>query len=592
MSRRWSLVAVVTVGAALPWYSLRLAPVLTVGNAKVNILDALVMVAVLLAVPQIVRSICRRDPPILWTCAFMLGTVIPFIIGVRDPQASFFAIREARGLAFYAITLAFAVGCYRAKHFRLFADAYVLGALIAVFAVFLHTNWRIPVPGYPDQFMFVVGGPGTVAAVIYLEWTTPVVAFMLGLVEFMMAGSARAMAGWGAAAVMFAWYVLAASERFAQILLIIAAVAALAVPTGRSRRARRLGAAGVILAAAFLLGVAALRSPSLRTWTHLTAIRWSVAFSDGSLSYRIRESIAGLRLAAHNPLIGVGLGTAIPIAPPAGPVEPWHYLSTGYAYLLVRTGVLGFLLYSSMVGTALTFGWRYREVEPPCAWPMRNVGIAGMLILLTANVLHPVVDIPESVIAFGLFFGMLVSPPAGAGRRIPEGALADTPLPSHRGTGVRVLRRAIPLVLVAFAVVATVQVRSAMRDTALLRRAQQQIADIFKDVIALNAGAARPAEGDQTGVEVVFSRDSPDLAEFVNRGAGWQPMHPSGNFTLRLPDGVVVSTWVGKNVMRAWKRWEPSGSHVLIVPCIVTLTSRSGAHADVHVETDGRVWYR
>src|SRR5690348_13278860 len=110
MSRRWSLVAVVALGAALPWYSLRLAPVLTVGNAKVNLLDALVMVAVLLAVPQIVRSICRRDPPILWTCAFMLGTVIPSIIGVRDPQASFFAIRGARGLAFYAITLAFAAG--------------------------------------------------------------------------------------------------------------------------------------------------------------------------------------------------------------------------------------------------------------------------------------------------------------------------------------------------------------------------------------------------------------------------------------------------------------------------------------------------
>ena len=154
------------------------------------------------------------------------------------------------------------------------------------------------------------------------------------------------------------------------------------------------------------------------------------------------------------------------------------------------------------------------------------------------------------------------------------------------------MRLLIPLALVVFTVVATVQVRSAMRDTALLRRAQQQIADIFEDVIARNAGAPPPAEGNQTGVEVVFSRDSPDLAEYVNRGAGWQPMHPSGNFTLRLPDGVVVSTWVGKNVMRAWKRWEPSGSHVLIVPCIVTLTSRSGAHVDVHVETDGRVWYR
>ncbi len=203
------------VGAMIPWYALQLFPLFTVGTAKVNLLDALAACAVLLAFPAIVRSLRDGDREVLLVCSFIAYMVIPFTIGLHDPGGQFKAIREARAIAFYALALAFVTGRYQPVDFRKFGAAYVAGTTIAVTAVFLHVFTHVALPGYPA---------GAVRGVRYLEWTVPVVGFVLSLAGALTARSRAAQLPWIGSSIFIAWYALATAERFIQFLTVSIAV--------------------------------------------------------------------------------------------------------------------------------------------------------------------------------------------------------------------------------------------------------------------------------------------------------------------------------------------------------------------------------
>lgn len=410
--RHGSLLATLLVGAMIPWYTLHLFPAITVGAAKVNLLDVLAACAVLVAIPTIVRRLLGGPRTVLWVAAFIAYMLIPLIAGLRDPHARFLAVRESRALAFYLLALVFASGGYQPRDFRAFAAAYVIGTVAAIAAVFAHLLGFIALPGYPPQA--VAGRAYTWWSVRYLEWTVMVTAFLLSLATAMTTSSRPARLWWGAASAAIAWYVLATSERFLQFLAVATGMVVISLPVFGGLRPRRLAIIGAALAVAALIGIGAAGGygPSWFTVPVKSSVyRWVRAGADNSVQDRLAELREVGRRLAPNPLFGEGLGGLVLRRAPHDPGHPWPYASSGYVFLLIKTGILGLGLYLGMVWTAVVAGRRaIRARTVAVGWPAPVIGMVGLGLLLTLNVLYPTVDTPEGAIAFSLFYGMLVSP--------------------------------------------------------------------------------------------------------------------------------------------------------------------------------------
>jgi hypothetical protein len=408
---RWCLTALLLTNAMVPWYALRLLPVVTVGTAKVNLLDVLAACCVLLALPTLVRGVLDGPRELLWVCAFLGYLVIPLAAGLRDHEATFFAVREARALAFYALALVFATGGYGPGEFRGFTIAYVVGTVIAGIAVVAHVHWYTPLPGFPAMVVPPSQwGAFTYYQVRYLEWTVPLVAFTLSLAGLLGASTSPRI-GWAFAALIVGWYILASAERFTQMLASAVTVAVILLWARRTTPRRGAALAGVILACAAVLGLGAVAGPApVRDLTAATFHRWSEWASDRSLAFRVEELRGGLARWTGHPVFGIGLGGLVIHNDPANQHLPWRYVSSGYAFLLIKTGVIGLAVYLGMVAAVLRRGWRsLRAARTPEDADIVLVGILGLGLLLALNTLYTAVDTPEGVIAFSLFSGMLLS---------------------------------------------------------------------------------------------------------------------------------------------------------------------------------------
>ena len=402
----WIIVAIIVTSAMAPWYALRLLPILTFEGASVNLLDVLVACAVLVSAPAIIRSLVDRPRHLLWIWVFVgYVFVIPLVSGVQEAGTAFFAIREARPIAFYLLALALAAARYTSRDFRLYGVAYVGGVVTAIIAILLHFLWGLPLPGYQGNDPL----NAILARVHYLDWTVPVEGFLLGLVGAIMARSLLSRLVWVIASLLIVWYVLASSERFIQGLTFGLAVT-LPILSWLLRRPLRRGiAATIILVAVVLLSVRVALGPAL-VWdpVQVSLERWSQTFSDDSLRFRIEELTQGLWRVAEHPIFGLGLGAITLDYDPLREALPWRYISEGYGFLMIKTGLIGLFLYLGMVVTALRAGWRNARLSPKGEWPAAAVGVAGIVTLLAINVLYPAVDTPEGVIAFSLFYGMTV----------------------------------------------------------------------------------------------------------------------------------------------------------------------------------------
>jgi len=409
--RAW-IVATVIITAMVPWYTLRLFPVFTVGSAKVNVLDVAVAGAIVLALPAIVVRLRAGASDMVWVCAFVGSMLIPFLHGLATPQSAFYAIRESRALAFYALALVFVAGGFRPIDYRLFAAMFVVGSCVAIVAVFAHVRWLLPIPGYPNVSWSAVSYNSVGAAgVVYLEWTVVVVAFLLSMIGALTSSRAPALVGWTAAALLIVWYASAMSERFVQALILVTAATTVAMSMSRGVRLRRMAIAAAVLGLIIGLGGTFLAGPYWISHAARASLwRWSNILTDDSLAFRYREVLEAFPRFVHHPIFGLGLGSLILAQDPYNPGHPWPYASSGYAFLLFKTGLVGLVLYLTMAGFAVSTALRYRSRHAiPEAWPAGLVGVIGIGLLLVLNVLYPSVDVPEGAIAFSLFYGMIVS---------------------------------------------------------------------------------------------------------------------------------------------------------------------------------------
>jgi O-antigen ligase/polysaccharide polymerase Wzy-like membrane protein len=441
---RISLIALLFAAAMVPWYTLRTVPLITIGTAKINLVDGLAACAVLTALPAILRAvIVERAVPVLLLCAFILYMTVPLAIGLHDPGGAATAIREARGLAFYALALAFAALRHRASDLRAFAAAYVCGTVVAVVAVFVHLRWLVGLPGYtPDALLAPAGftvqsfssnehvslAPTIAVAVAagyridYLDWTVPLVALNLALTGALTAATRVKKAVWAVSGMAAAWYLLVSGARSPQIVAVLSVIA-LALMLERPHRVHRHMVVAGIAAALVLAGLLVARpsgpfrvvSGPIRT----TVLRWGQLGQDDSLRLRIKEVVVSLPSFARHPVFGEGLGGAIPIPEFAiGGLTP-RSIASGYGFLLIKTGLLGLLLYLATAAAVLRTAWaQIRRARQGLVWPGARIGLVGIAALLALNLVHTVVDTPDGAIAFSLFFGMIM---AGAvrGERSP-----------------------------------------------------------------------------------------------------------------------------------------------------------------------------
>jgi hypothetical protein len=411
VARRCALFAVLVVGAAVPWYALRMFPLVTVGTASINVLDALVAVAVALSLPAIGAALRSRRSADWAVLVFLVYMVVPFVLGpLRDHQAWFYAVREARALAFYALALAFAAGEYGTGHYRQFAAAYAVGAVAASVAVFVHLLWRIPLPGYPAM---IASTPEFRAGIIarYLEWTVPVVAFLFCLAGTLHRDRVRARVIWAAGLCCTTWYLIAMHERTPELVALAVGIAVPLLPSlgGLTWRRVAIGALGLVVIAGVGTGVIPGPRWVVSPAEHMVEDWLHVAARDPSIRIRTRELQSALPTFLRHPIFGAGLGSIVSESPPDFPTGPWRYIAPGYGYLLVKTGIIGFALFFAMVGIAVRRGWAsLRQDGEAGEWPRRGIAMVGIGALLALNLTHTVVDIPEGAIAFSLFYGMLI----------------------------------------------------------------------------------------------------------------------------------------------------------------------------------------
>ncbi|MHB8731323.1 MAG: O-antigen ligase family protein [bacterium] len=431
---RVSLLVLLFVGAMLPWYTLRTMPLLTIGTAKINLVDGLAACAVLLAARSILRRLAEREAPILLLSGFILYMAIPLAIGLHDAGGRATAVREARGLAFYALALAFAAPRYRAADLRAFAAVYAGGTLVAVAAVFVHLRWLVGLPGYtPDTLLAPAGftvqsfswnehiSPVPTIAVAaaagyridYLDWSVPLVALILALAGALTASIRVKAAAWTAAALAAGWYLLVSGARSPQIVALLAA-AALALVLGRPHAAGRRVLAGIAIAVVLAGGLLVARPVGvlrgiggpLRTAVQ----RWRQAGEDDSLRLRIKEVAVSLPAFARHPVFGTGLGAVIPMPEFTFPGITPRSIASGYGFLLIKTGLVGLALYLAMIAAVLHTAWlRIRSGRDEAVWPGARVGLIGIGALLVLNLVHTVVDTPDGALAFSLFFGMIMA---------------------------------------------------------------------------------------------------------------------------------------------------------------------------------------
>jgi hypothetical protein len=401
----------------VPWYTLRMFSLITLGTAKINLLDALAASAVLLASPIIVRAILRGPRELLWVCAFVAYMAIPLAVGLHDPEAAFLAIRESRPLIFYTLAIVFAAGGYRVHDFRFFVGVYVAGTVAAIASVSAHVAWLTPLPGFRDVPATEAGKVWSGPYIQYLEWTVPLVAFLLSVAGALAASTRWTRLIWAMSSLVVVWYTLATGERSMQLLIVGIAVVLFSLPRFGGFRFHRLALIGLSLVVAGVFGVGALHGPAwINDPAKTTLSRWSSSLVDDSLRFRTLEVVNSLPRFAKHPVFGEGLGGIIltedPLAggPKILPGHPWRYIASGYGFLLVKTGLAGLLLYFAMVVGVAREAWRRISINGERqAWPVVTIGIAGIGALMALNLIHPTVDTPEGAIAFSLFYGMIMS---------------------------------------------------------------------------------------------------------------------------------------------------------------------------------------
>lgn len=406
----YCLAALMLVNALLPWWTLSAFPILSIGAAKVHLVDVLTAAVVLGAIPEVVAKL-KRSAPVLASVGFVVYLTIPFVFALGDTQQLFYAVREARPLTYHLLVAAIVALNLSSRRLSRLATLYIAGALGAVLLTFLHVKGILSLPGYRPQGGPLPTGIDLIEAaegfrVFYLEWTVVLVAAILIVVRLLQSTSLAVLSTRLLYLTAIVWYQVASAGRYLQ-LVSLAAIAGLLALMARRRALILLGLTVLILGAGFLVAVG-VGAPWARNTTETTLVRWTEWRSDESLGRRTTEARLIAAVLKESPVIGRGLGGALDVPGYDLSLGRYVYIHSGYAAVALKSGLLGLALYLTLLAVLFRTAMRgLARSAPPDVRAMRVVGLVGLASLTLLQLLHPVVLIPEGAIALALFSGMV-----------------------------------------------------------------------------------------------------------------------------------------------------------------------------------------
>jgi len=215
------------------------------------------------------------------------------------------------------------------------------------------------------------------------------------------------------ASVLLAGALLASQSRGA----LIAAGVALAVVLGcRSRRMARLGWTGVLAALLGALLAAFNLLPPAPVNRVLTAVGLGdVAFdnvtnANFSAVERAAHWLAGVRMFAAHPLLGVGIGNygaAYPAYHPRGWYASLDHAHNYYINIAAEAGVLGLTAYALLLGSALWYSYASVRQEADRAVRAVLLGVLGALVTTSAHNLFDVLYVHGMAALLGLLLALI-----------------------------------------------------------------------------------------------------------------------------------------------------------------------------------------
>jgi len=215
------------------------------------------------------------------------------------------------------------------------------------------------------------------------------------------------------ASVLLAGALLASQSRGA----LIAAGVALAVVLGcRSRRMARLGWTGVLAALLGALLAAFNLLPPAPVNRVLTAVGLgdvsfdNVTNANFSAVERAAHWLAGVRMFAAHPLLGVGIGNygaAYPAYHPRGWYASLDHAHNYYINIAAEAGVLGLTAYALLLGSALWYSYASVRQEADRAVRAVLLGVLGALVTTSAHNLFDVLYVHGMAALLGLLLALI-----------------------------------------------------------------------------------------------------------------------------------------------------------------------------------------
>lgn len=394
----WIICAIAFIAGGVPWYTLRMLPLLTIGSAKVNVLDVLVGLATLLGAIRALRP-WRGMTTLAWlSVAFSGYMLLRLIVSLPRPEDAFYAIRELRPLTFYLLAVPLAVFAFTLHEYQRFLSFWLTGTGFGIMLSLLHACQGVPIPGYALDAAFAIG-----SRVQYLEWTSLPIAAVIATEGMLTRSGVWRKVLFALVLLGLIWFNLVLASRAVQLVTVLAVIAVGLALRGDARlKAITLGGLTITAALTFASwGTVPCVGAALTTTTK----RWSEVGIDRSLAVRVEEITGGLQVVPDAPIFGIGLGTSTPVPLDADPSGMARNIASGYAFLLFKTGIVGLTLYLAILWTAARNAWRSARLLHPgsVGHTLSWTTLIGIFVLVLFNLVHRVAGIPEGAIALALF---------------------------------------------------------------------------------------------------------------------------------------------------------------------------------------------
>ncbi len=354
----------------------------------------------------------RRSPLIrLWTpyLAFYLVAIALSATQSIDRQASYREIFKwlELGVVYYSAAYLLRSG----REIRLVADALVLAGVSQALLGFAQLAFQLGPAAFGLHRTFF-RSYGT------FDQPNPYAGFLnivlpLAVALALDAGTRRRRGWYRLASVLLAGALLASQSRGA---LIAAGVALAVVLACRSRRMASLAWSGVLAALLAALLAAFNLLPAAPVNRVLTAVGLgdvsfdNVTDANFSAVERAAHWLAGVRMFAAHPLLGVGIGTygaAYPAYHPRGWYASLEHAHNYYINIAAEAGVLGLTAYALLLGSALWYSYASVRQEHDRALRALLLGVLGALITTSVHNLFDVLYVHGMAALLGLLLALI-----------------------------------------------------------------------------------------------------------------------------------------------------------------------------------------